>query len=173
MPGISDIGFLILRIVTGLVFVAHGSQKLFGWFGGHGLSGHAGFMRSLGIRPALLFALINALGEFLGGLGLAAGLLTPVAVVGPLGSMGVAIFSVHWRKGFWNHSGGFEYPLVLATIAFVVGLAGPGRFSLDAVLRLRLPEPWTYIAALAATAVTVAYASSRSAPASAAGGGAV
>ena len=162
MPGLIDVGFLILRLVTGLVFAAHGSQKLFGWFGGHGLSGQAAFMRSLGIRPPLPFALVNALGEFLGGLGLAAGFLTPIAVAGPLGSMGVAIISVHWRKGFWNQGGGFEYPLILATIAFVVGLAGPGLYSLDTALRIRLPEPWTYLAVLAATVLTVAYAASRS-----------
>ncbi len=161
---LSDIGLLVLRLVLGLVVAAHGSQKMLGWFGGNGLPGHAAFMQMMGIRPSGLFAAINAMGEFFGGLGIAAGLLTPLAAAGPIGSMSVAVISVHWRKGFWNHGGGFEYPFVLAAVSFVIGLIGPGRYSLDAALGIRFPEPWTYIIVLAATALVVIYTVTRRVP---------
>ncbi len=167
MWSLASIGVLILRLVLGLIFFGHGSQKMFGWFGGKGLSGHSGFMNMLGVRPAYLFALISAAGEFFGGLGIAAGLLTPLAAAGILGSMVVAIVKVHWPKGFWNTNGGIEFPLILATASFVIGLIGPGRYSLDHALRLRLPEPWTYVIVLAATAIVVVFAVTRKMPRSA------
>ena len=164
MIGLTSVGLLILRIVLGLVFLGHGSQKIFGWFGGHGMSGHTGFMEALGLRPARLFAWTSALGEFFGGLGVLLGLLTPLAAAGIIGSMATAIIKVHWKKGFWNTKGGLEYPLALATIAFVIGLVGPGRYSLDHALRIRLPEPLSYVVVLAMTAIFVIVAVTRPAP---------
>jgi putative oxidoreductase len=164
METLTNIGILVLRVVLGLIFVGHGTQKLFGWFGGHGMAGHSGFMAKLGLRPARLFAAVSALGETFGGLGVLAGLLTPLAACGIIGAMAVAIIKVHWVHGFWNHDGGVEYPLFLAVQAFVIGLIGPGRYSLDQALGIRLPEPWTYLAALALTALTVAYTVTRRAP---------
>jgi putative oxidoreductase len=164
MWGLASFGLLILRLVVGLIFVAHGSQKLFGWLGGKGISGQTGLMKMLGVRPARLFALVSAAGEFFGGLGVAAGLLTPLAAAGILGSMIVAIVKVHWAKGFWNSGGGIEFPLILATASFVVGLVGPGVYSLDYALRLRLPEPLTYIIVLAVTVLVVIYAMAGPAP---------
>ena len=79
MNDLTSAGLLILRIALGGLFFVHGAQKLFGWFGGHGLAGHAGFMESLGVRPARLLSLINALGEFFGGSGVLCGFLTPIA----------------------------------------------------------------------------------------------
>ena len=161
-----DVGLLILRIVVGLLFVGHGAQKLFGWFGGKGMKGHVGLIEKVGMRPAYLWAWVSALGEYLGGLGLAAGLLTPLAATALVGSMLVVIFRVSWPKGMWNTNGGIEWPLVLATVAFVVGLTGPGVYSLDQVLRLALPEPLTYVVVLIAMLVVVIGAMTMSAVAS-------
>jgi uncharacterized membrane protein YphA (DoxX/SURF4 family) len=93
-----EIGVLILRVVVGLLFAGHGAQKLFGWFGGQGLAGHTAFMEKLSLRPARFWALVSALGEFLGGLGFAAGLLTPLAAAALIGAMLVAIARVHKRE---------------------------------------------------------------------------
>jgi putative oxidoreductase len=164
MNDLTSAGLLILRIALGGIFFAHGAQKLFGWFGGHGLAGHVGFIGNLGVRPARLLGLVNSLAEFLGGLGIFAGFLTPIAAAGIIGSMSVAIIRVHWPKGFFNHEGGIEFPLILAITAFVIGLVGSGRFSLDRALGLRLPEPLTYIAVLVLTALTVLYVVIRPAP---------
>jgi len=164
MNELTSAGLLILRIALGGLFFVHGAQKLFGWFGGHGLAGHAGFMESLGVRPARLLGLVSALGEFFGGLGVLSGFLTPIAAAGLIGSMAVAIIKVHWPKGFFNHAGGIEFPLILAVAAFVIGLIGPGRFSLDRALGLHLPEPVTYIGVLILTALTVLFVVTRPAP---------
>jgi len=155
MSATVNVGLLILRVVVGLLFAGHGAQKLFGWFGGRGMAGHTGILERLGMSPAPVWAWINALAEFLGGLGLLFGLLTPLAAVALLGSMIVAIAKVHWSKGVWNTNGGFEYPVTLAAVAFVVGLTGPGFYSLDRILGVRLPEPATYVAALLAMLVVV------------------
>ena len=164
MTDLSSAGILILRIVLGGIFFAHGAQKLFSWFGGHGLSGHAAFLESLGLKPARPLAAVSGLGEFFGGLGVLSGFLTPIAAAGLMGSMSVAIIKVHWRNGFFNHDGGIEFPLTLAVTAFVIGLIGPGRHSLDRALGIRLPEPLTYIVALALTALAVLFAVTRPAP---------
>ncbi len=148
MSDLVSAGLLVIRLVFGLTVFAHGAQKLLGWFGGRGLSGEKAMMAGLGVRPVGLFAVLNTLGEFLGGLGLAAGFLTPFAAAGVLGTMIVAIIKVHWSKGFFNHLGGLEYPLTLATTAFILGLIGPGEYSLDAFLKIRLPWPETYIIVL-------------------------
>jgi putative oxidoreductase len=150
-----EIGILILRIVVGLLFVGHGAQKLFGWFGGRGLTGHSAIMEKLGLQPARFWAWISTLGEFLGGLGLTLGLLTPFAAAALLGSMLVAIIKVHAPKGLWNTNGGFEFPLTLAAVAFVVGLTGPGVYSLDNAIGLALPEPAVYLVALIAMLIAV------------------
>jgi putative oxidoreductase len=150
IPITINIGLLMLRIVVGLLFVGHGVQKLLGWFGGSGLRGHANHLEKLGIHPALFWALVSAWGEFLGGLGFALGLLTPVAAAVLMSNMLVAIVKVHWANGLWNTNRGIEWPLVLATVTFVVGLTGPGYYALGRVLNVALPEPLTYVVVLAA-----------------------
>ncbi len=150
-----NLGILILRGVVGLVFFGHGAQKLLGWFGGKGLSGHTAIMENLHVRPPRFWAIVSALGEFLGGLGLAFGLLTPLAAAALVGSMLVAIIRVHWTRGFWNGNGGIEWPLVLAVVALVVGLTGPGVYSVDYALGIALPEPATYLVALLAMLIVV------------------
>jgi putative oxidoreductase len=153
-----DIGILLLRVVIGLLFAGHGAQKLFGWFGGRGLAGHSAVMEKLGIHPAGIFALISALGEFFGGLGVAFGLLTPLAAAALIGAMLVAIIKVHLPNGFWNNNRGIEFPFTLGIVAFVIGLTGPGIYSLDYALGIHLPEPLTYLAALIAALIAVAFA---------------
>ena len=155
MSATVNVGLLILRIVVGLLFAGHGAQKLFGWFGGRGMAGQTGIMERLGMSPAPVWAWISALAEFLGGLGLLFGLLTPLAAVALLGTMIVAIAKVHWPKGVWNTNGGFEFPLTLSAVAFVIGLTGPGFYSLDRILGVRLPEPATYLVALVVMLIVV------------------
>jgi putative oxidoreductase len=123
-------GLLLLRVVAGGTIFAHGAQKLFGWFGGGGLRGTAGFFENVGFRPPLLLAAFAGLGEA-GGLAFAAGFLTPLAALGMAIVMLNAIVVVHWPKGFFNTNGGLEFPLLLGTVAVAVAAVGPGRFSLD------------------------------------------
>jgi putative oxidoreductase len=132
---------LILRIVVGLLFIGHGSQKLFGWFGGHGPEGTGQFLDSLGYRPGRGMAIAAGGAEFFGGLFLALGFLTPLASAMIIGVMLNAILSVHWSKGIWNSNGGLEFPLVMAAVAAAVSIAGPGRFSLDRALGIPVGRP--------------------------------
>ena len=123
-------GLLLLRVVIGGTIFSHGAQKLFGWFGGHGLRGTGGFFGSLGWRAPVLMAFLAGLGET-SGLAFAAGFLTPLAALGIATVMLNAIIAVHWKNGFFNGNGGLEFPLTLATVAVAVAATGPGRFSLD------------------------------------------
>ena len=95
----TDLGLLILRLIVGLLLAGHGAQKLFGWFGGNGLSGTAGWLESLGLRPAPFWALIAGLSEVGGGILLALGLLTPLGSLGIMASMLMATIKVHWANG--------------------------------------------------------------------------
>ena len=127
----SDIGLLVMRVIVGLTLAGHGTQKLFGWFGGGGLEGTAKGYDRLGYRPGRPMALLAGVGEAAGGALLALGLLTPLAAAAGIGVMLNAIVSVHLSKGFWNAKGGLEFPLTVATVFAGIAFAGPGRFSLD------------------------------------------
>jgi putative oxidoreductase len=126
-------GLLFLRAVVGLSLAAHGSQKLFGWFGGHGPRGTAGFFDSLGFRPPLAMALVAGASECAGML-FALGLVTPCAALAMASVMVVAVGAVHRQNGFWVANGGYEYNLAIWTVAAAVAATGPGRFSLDDAL---------------------------------------
>ena len=128
------IGLLILRLVVGITMAAHGSQKLFGWFGGGGIAGTAPFMEQLGFRPGRLHAALAGLSEAGGGLMLAAGLFTPLAAAMIVSVMLVATVTVHLAKGFFLQNGGYEFNLALATGALALAFIGPGAMSLDAAL---------------------------------------
>ena len=130
-------GILFLRVVVGLLLFGHGAQKLFGWFGGHGPRGTAGFFGSLGFRRqhALPMAVLAGLSEA-AGLLFALGFLTPFAALAIASVMVVAVGTVHWKNGLWATNGGYEFNLVLWTVAIAVAAGGPGRFSLDGGVRL-------------------------------------
>ena len=130
-PQLFDLGLFLIRLVFGLVVAAHGAQKLFGWFGGYGLAGTGGFMESLGFRPGKTFAAAAGLGEFVGGLLFALGFLGAVGPALMVSVMLVASIAVHWKNGLFNSSNGIELPLLVATAAVGIALAGPGRYSLD------------------------------------------
>jgi putative oxidoreductase len=131
-----DSGLLIARLVLGLLMAAHGAQKLFGWFGGHGLEGVSSFFESLGFRPGRLFAAAAAIGEVGSGILVAFGLLGPVGPALMLSVMIVAAVSVHWHNGVFAMSNGIEVPLLYATGAVALALTGPGSYSVDALLGL-------------------------------------
>jgi len=124
-----EYGILLLRLVVGLAFAGHGAQKLFGWFGGGGPQGTAGFVASLGYRMPAAMAIMAGLSELGGGLLLAAGFLTPLAALLLVTVMLNAIATVKWRQGFF--APGYELDLTFLTVALAVTATGPGRVSLD------------------------------------------
>ncbi|WP_330294996.1 DoxX family protein [Streptomyces sp. NBC_00503] len=130
-PG-HDVGLLLLRLVLGLTMAAHGTQKLFGWFGGGGISGTGKFFTASGYPAGDAMAAIAGLTETLGGLGLAAGLLTPLAGAAVVGTMINAI-AVHGAGSFFAPQG-VEYEILLATGAAALALTGPGRYAADRFL---------------------------------------
>jgi putative oxidoreductase len=130
-------GLLAARLVIGVMMMAHGAQKLFGWFGGHGLNGTAGFFESLGFRPARVFVAAAALTELGSGLLVALGFLGPVGPALMLTVMIVAAGSVHWKNGVFAASNGIEVPLLYSAGAVTLALTGPGLISLDALLGLQ------------------------------------
>jgi putative oxidoreductase len=133
-----NVAMLVLRLVVGLLFIGHGTQKLFGWFGGHGRAGTAQFFDSLGLRPGRRHALAAGLTEALGGLLLALGLVTPLAAAAITAVMVTAIATVHGAKGPWSTNGGYEYNLVLMACVFALSGVGAGAWSLDHALSLNL-----------------------------------
>jgi putative oxidoreductase len=145
-----SLGLLILRLAFGLVMAAHGSQKLFGWFGGYGIAGTGGFFESLGFRPGKLFATLAGLGEFTGGLLVALGALGPVGPALMISVMIVAAGSVHWQHGLFASNNGIEVPLLYSSGALALALTGFGAYSFDAAAgldRLWTPTPtWTVVA---------------------------
>lgn len=148
-----DLGFLIARLVVGLLIAAHGAQKLFGWFGGHGLRATGEFFGKLGFQPGRLYATSAGLGELVGGVLIALGFLGPVGPAILLAVMVVAAISVHWRNGLFATTNGIELPLLYGTAAVRFALGGPGRYSLDSLLGTRVA--WTPALIWAALAVGI------------------
>ncbi|WIV18750.1 DoxX family protein [Paenibacillus polygoni] len=128
-------GLLMIRLVVGLIFAAHGTQKLFGWFGGYGPKGTGGWMESIGIKPGVAAAVMAGLVEFVGGIAFAAGLFTPVVAVLLALTMIVAMVKVHGPNGFWATEGGVELNVILMAVLIGVAFTGAGAYSIDALIQ--------------------------------------
>ena len=124
-------GLTVLRVLVGIIFAAHGSQKLFGWFGGGGLAGTAQWMESIGLAPGTLMALLSGGTAFFGGLALIIGLLARPAALGLTFTLLVAIFTVHISNGLFMANNGYEFALALLGGSLAVLLEGAGKLSAD------------------------------------------
>jgi putative oxidoreductase len=152
-----DLAALLLRLVLGGLLAGHGGQKLFGWFGGPGPEGTAGFMEMLGLKPGRPWAYLAGLSEFGGGVLMALGLLIPVGPIAVIGSMAMATRKAHWGKPIWVTEGGAELPVLNITASTALILNGPGKYSLDRIFGIRLPA-WIAPLGLAIVILTVLYA---------------
>ena len=131
-------GSLLLRIPLGIIFIAHGAQKLFGAFGGYGLEGTGQWMDSIGLTPGYWMALLAGSAEFFGGIALLLGLLTPPAAVVLAFTMVVAILTVHIGNGLFMSNNGYEFGLALLAGSLALAFQGGGRGSLDRLIAQRI-----------------------------------
>jgi putative oxidoreductase len=154
--GMGNLAALILRAALGLLLAGHGSQKAFGWFNGPGLEGTSGFMEMLGVRPGKPWAVLAALSEFGGGVLTFLGLLNPLGPLGIIASMSIATTKGHWDKPIWVTEGGAELPVTNIAVAMALILNGPGKYSLDRALGIRLPG-WLAPLGLVGILITVLY----------------
>jgi putative oxidoreductase len=162
------IGRLALRATVGGFFIGHGTQKLFGWFGGHGPEATANMFESLGLRPGRHHALAAGVGEAGGGALIALGAATPVAASVITATMLTAIQRVHLKNGPWAQGGGYEYNAVLIAAALTLAEVGPGSLSVDHKLGIeKTGAKWSLFALLAGIAGAAGahvYAESQPAP---------
>lgn len=126
-----DIALLLIRMVLGVTIIGHGTQKLFGWFGGNGLGETAKFFESLGIKPGIPMVYLATLSEMIGGLFFALGFLTPLAAILIIGTMIVAIITVTGKNGYWITDNGAEYNILIITVCVAVIISGPGIYAFD------------------------------------------
>lgn len=151
-----DGGLLLLRLAAGGMLAGHGAQKLFGVFGGPGLEGTAGFMEMLGLKPGQVWGTAAAVSEFGGGALTALGLLHPLGPVAMISAMTMAANTAHAGKPIWAQEGGAELAVTNGAAALAIIVAGPGEYSVDRALGIRLPN-WIGVAAAAAALGTVAF----------------
>ena len=147
--GLGDLGLLGLRLVAGGLLAGHGAQKLFGWFGGYGLEGTGGWLESMGFKPGKQWAMMAGASEFGGGVLTALGLLHPLGPIASVGAMTVASLDVHGGKPIWAAEGGAELPVVNIAAALALAASGPGAFSLDRALGIKMPKEVVGLAILA------------------------
>ncbi len=161
------IGRLLLRLTVGSLFFGHGTQKLFGWFGGHGLDATSNMFDSLGMRPGQRNAVAAGLAEAGGGAGIALGLATPLSAAALTSVMLTAINRVHLKNGPWAANGGYEYNIVLIAAVLTLAEVGPGELSLDHLLGNERTGPgWTLLAlALGVAGAVGAHIAAESQPA--------
>jgi len=131
---------LPLRVGAGIIFSAHGAQKLFGWYGGYGLKGTAGWMSSIGLEPGMLMASMAGGAEFFGGLLLIAGLLVRPAALMLAITMVVAIVMVHLQNGLFMTNNGYEFGLALLVMSVGLIFRGAGSLSFDRLLEARFRD---------------------------------
>lgn len=136
----NNLAALFLRMPAGIIFIAHGAQKLFGAFGGYGLEGTGQWMASIGIEPGYLMALAAGSAEFFGGIALLIGLLVRPAAAILLITMLVAILTVHVNNGLFMSNNGFEFGLSLLAISTALLFSGAGRFSIDRLITSKLGQ---------------------------------
>ena len=142
------VGLFLIRGIVGMLLIGHAAQKLFGWFGGHGLAGTGAFFDSIGYRPGRRLALLAGLAELAGGLLLTLGPADPAGRRRHRRTM-IAAATTHMRNGLWSQNGGYETPLLYAVTALGVAFTGPGGVSLDRLFGLNWPWPYgLYAAAL-------------------------
>jgi putative oxidoreductase len=135
-----SIGVLIVRLVVGGLLAGHGAQKLFGWFGGAGIEGTAGWMESMRLRPGTAWARLAGGSELGGGLLTALGFLNPLGPIAAMGAMSMAWAKVHLGNPVWSTKGGAELPLTNIAVLSALTVAGPGRLSLDSLFGIRVPR---------------------------------
>jgi putative oxidoreductase len=152
-----DLALLTLRLTLGGLLAGHGAQKLYGWFGGHGLEGTGRFLEGLGLKSGQRWAKIAGASELGGGMLTALGLGGPIGPIATVAPMVTATSTVHWGKPIWNSEGGAELPVTNVAIASALALCGPGRISLDYLYDVRIPH-WMSVLTLNLTAAGVAYA---------------
>lgn len=159
-----NLATLVLRLVVGGLMTGHGAQKLFGSFGGPGMEGTTGFMEMLGLKPGRPWAQAAGASEFGGGLLTLLGLLNPLGPLGIIGSMAMAARTAHGDKPIWVTEGGAELPVTNIAAATALMLAGPGKYSFDRALGIRLPA-WVGVIGLVAVVLSVMYGPESGAPA--------
>ena len=148
-----DLGLTVMRGVTGGLMAGHGAQKLFGAFAGPGLKGTAGVMEMMGLRPGHLWGTAAALSEFGGGTLTTLGLLHPLGPIGTISAMTMATAKAHWGKPIWVSAGGAELPVLNMGVAVGLMLTGPGEYSMDEALGIKLPNGLVAVAMLGAGAL--------------------
>lgn len=134
----NSIANIMLRIPVGIILTAHGSQKLFAWFGGYGLEGTGQWMESIGLAPGFLMALLAGSAEFFGGIALLLGFLTRPAAIVSAFTMIIAIFSVHFSNGLFMSNNGYEFALTLLAVNVALAIQGGGKYSVDSAIANKL-----------------------------------
>jgi len=172
-------GRLLARLFIGGMFIGHGTQKLFGWFGGPGIDGTTGMMEKLGLAPPRANAYAASLSETVGGVAIALGAFTPLAAASLIGTMTTAIRTVHLKNGFWSTGGGYEYNLTIIAALLLIVDGGPGSISVDGALGIEETGAGVALGALAlgvlgsTVTLAAAQAAGQKAAAEAAAGSAV
>lgn len=134
----NSIANIMLRVPVGIILSAHGSQKLFAWFGGYGLEGTGQWMESIGLAPGFLMALLAGSAEFFGGIALLLGFLTRPAAIVSAFTMIIAIFSVHFSNGLFMSNNGYEFALTLLAVNVALAIQGGGKYSVDSAIANKL-----------------------------------
>jgi putative oxidoreductase len=151
----SHLALFVIRIVSGLLVAGHGSQKLFGWFEGPGLKNWSAATESMGMKPGSFFGPAGAIGEFGGGTLTALGFLNPIGPIAVVTMMILASIKAHWGKPIWASKGGAELALSFLAPTAAVALDGPGQYSLDSLLGVKLPRWVTALSLLGSAAAIV------------------